>query len=161
MTRSCANMSGKRLRSRSFVVLPCTVMKHSHSNYISLLLSCYPIPAAAWPVFIHSNTTTVHSPLVLFFLSRNGSMMCGPVPSQARGTTSKPAPSLWPSMLIRLVRQNIFGEQFRSLERFLRIVNHANVKISGRIRFLNEKKKVLCLSINHAGLQLSSLSPMA
>lgn len=41
MTWSCANMSGKRLRSHSFVAFHCTLMKHSHSNYIFFSPSCH------------------------------------------------------------------------------------------------------------------------
>lgn len=41
MTWSCANMSGKRLRSHSFVAFHCTLMKHSHSNYIFSPPSCH------------------------------------------------------------------------------------------------------------------------
>lgn len=75
--------------------------------------------------------------------------MSGPVPSQARGTTSKPAPSLWPSMLIRLVRQNIFGQQLKSLEHFLETHNHANVEISGGIIFLNGEKSIVSQNQSH------------
>lgn len=106
---SCTNTPGEPLKSHSSAAFCCT-----------LLQSCSPILVAARPVFIHPN-------VFISSLSRNGSMMSELVLSQAKGTTSKPAPSLWLSMWIRLVRRNNFWVRWEECFFFSRGLNLAKM----------------------------------
>lgn len=83
--------------------------------FLSVCLSALWIPGLEWHLFSDPSYRcalsyprfTLYDPLLVLYMSfksRNGSTMSGLVPSPARGTASKRAPSWWPSMSSRLVR---------------------------------------------------------
>lgn len=78
-------------------------LKHSGLNDIYFLLCCLTqLSLCIIALLFHPIT---HALCV--FKSRTGSTMFELVPSPARETTSKPAPSWWPSTLSRLVRPTV------------------------------------------------------
>lgn len=98
----------KHVSQVSQIPLICRVLLHCdetlNSNYI--FCSCH----ALWfqqQNCLYLSILRLNSLLPHLFNSRDGSTMFVRVPSQGRGTTSRPAPVLWLSMLIKLVRQKL------------------------------------------------------